>query len=649
MPLLAEDVTELERISRFERGGRSGLLGLALGRRHSRRQEDLPVGDQRFEIHGHLFAQPHNRPPDDRQHAITCAPMNPSLANLHDTPRGPVPSGSTLAPPDIPAPSPTPPATFVRLPRRHRRFAPVAAAILVAHLPMLAATPLSANQLAKRPRALDGPPPRAPGQRRTTRTRRDGFPQTINRYVRINGELVPSDDWILNGRGLGSALDDPDEDGGKDFPARSDADTHLATTSDATVASVGNGRGNHTDARTSAVTEPISLVVPSGWQPTPRPTGFYSLPVIIACSIVLALVIVVSIVGSVIWRRRRRKSRNAEEGSRVKEEKRGKLERFLGDTRKKKGKKASWRSGGRWVRGVRSGPHQPEGGLSRQSTRDSGVSLADDDARALTSSTSVSTQRRHIGQRLVARLRHPLASSSSLDGHSSAVRSSLSVATHTSTLDRTLSHSSSLASRRTAPHETLAPTPTITVDPPLSPEAGPAPPDEVVSPPAYRSHSAPPTAASSSTRLSEKQRAQPSTRVVEASAIESEPSIDPSTYSAHLATDDKAVLASLRRHAVELPSALGTAPLADDEDELDEDGFERFIDHEQEERIERLAEEGTSGALPAPSRMVVRTFEFPTTGESPPLRTDERDEVQSNELLDLASAPPEEEEEEEEI
>lgn len=108
---------------------------------------------------------------------------------------------------------------------------------------------------------------------------------------------------------------------------------------------------------------------------------------------------------------------------------------------------------------------------------------------------------------------------------------------------------------------------------------------------------------------------------------EEEAPVDPTLFSAHLATDDKAVLARLREQAAAQsstsPTAVGSssstalAPEASapvDEDEVDEDGFERLPRHPAASLPAPSAP--PPSLLPPPSRPVDLAFDYTTSSPS---------------------------------
>ncbi|GAA5970775.1 hypothetical protein JCM21900_000353 [Sporobolomyces salmonicolor] len=62
-----------------------------------------------------------------------------------------------------------------------------------------------------------------------------------------------------------------------------------------------------------------AVLIPSGWQATPRETNYYAVPIIIAMSVLVAVVVVGAILGSVFWRRKKRRRRDVEKDAMVQE------------------------------------------------------------------------------------------------------------------------------------------------------------------------------------------------------------------------------------------------------------------------------------------------------------------------------------------
>lgn len=454
------------------------------------------------------------------------------------------------------------------------------------------------------------------------------------------------------------------------------------------------GLANHA-AASAAVTTSIS--VPEGWRPVQRATNLYAVPIIITISVLVALAVAGTIVGSVVWRKRRRirqRGLRLREPGEDKGEKggRARIKKMVGRMKRAKGPAGGEddQAGGDEGRPVSTRSQRTTTAIAvgsagrlrerrrRRAARASQAAEEDHEA-----STALTSGSRSVPETLTARLSARMRASlegppdhrspstvfsrdlarvdtrsstgsadtlsrigSAYDGtslrtipsHSSHTASCDLLALQSSTLDVSLSTSTSSSLHRTGSRDSPGlPLPATTPSPSLATSTfgqflhGVEAALPSFGPPAYRPNS---STIQATTRLTssllgrssrqqsrravpDEERAEPllwpeekrQLRAAQAAEAEastsrrsegveppaheehSEPAIDRSAYSAHIATDDKAVLARLRERAqaVEVvdgagqaegsqPAALrvlaeASAPHAED-DEVDEDGFE---------------------------------------------------------------------------
>lgn len=575
----------------------------------------------------------------------------------------------------------------------------------------------------------------------------------IARFEEINRWWLDGSAWSLNGRSGGllptassaSANDDDDDDDKADKNFGVIVSTTHDAYSSATVLA------DNTAAATGS-----SISLPRGWEPRSRPTSFYAIPVIIAMSLIVSVMLIGVIVGTVIWRRKARtgnaggragdaekgKGRRKKKGAAAKESAiDGMVNKIAGKMGKgrKKGQTGSDAGGGSVsgsVAGRAAGVEDRSVSRLRQrrARRQSSGTAADrvdDEAAPLTRTASSLADAPHntLTARLATRLRASVARTPpspapnpsvvfSRDVRRTRTQSTASSPAPSRRSSLALSRTSSLASvnsRRTLPEIEEPSTLGQPADPPLTlpaPLASPTPSSStefgllfpstlpVLGPPAYRPNS---STIQSTSRLTQsilplpavvvvapeeaeenipasddenathwpnekpQRRPRPSTSSIPSppsspppppppSAPDDEPPIDRSTFAAHLATDDKTVLARLRAAAASTSSsasalASASAPPLEEAD-VDEDGFERFVPDLEEP----APSEEPSFGLPEPPRAVETSFEY---GSPRVVGTFAREGEEADdgpvpgyrprgEVMALASAPPAEWEEESE-
>ena len=477
------------------------------------------------------------------------------------------------------------------------------------------------------------PPINSPRERPRIR-KREHLEQVPTRYVLVEGELLPGEKWELFGKQSAAA---------KHFvdviavdPPRMEQNLDDSAAFSATGQ---NSASSTTDPLPSA-----TITVPDGWATTPRPTTFYAVPVIVASSLILAIFIAGGMLAGLVWRSKQRIRRHVEAGDEVLEEKWSKLDRLLG-RRKYKPKKRrivqremvqeggdavsvlSVRSvtefavgGGGRVRQRRARRRRPTNGT------DDSQNMDGDETAPLTGSTTSRPATPTIAARLAARLR-PSTADSTDSSDPPRLNPSTVFSRDLNSGPTTSTDESGSADSHSVPHSS-AETPnsppllSISTASPVIPAPDIIPPSPTgqsnfglifpvetlpqPSPPAYRPNKIVPstsrlnpltlppaaiplTTGESSEWSDEKVEERPIEPEAEletpaeeaAEEAEVEELIDPATYSAHIATDDKTVLARLRATSTLPPSRTSpletpSAPQLDGND-VDEDGFERLV------------------------------------------------------------------------
>lgn len=279
--------------------------------------------------------------------------------------------------------------------------------------------------------------------------------------------------------------------------------------------------------------------IPRGWQPRPRETDYFAVPIIIAMSVLVAIIVVGAILGSVCWRKKKRRRRDPEKdiqekgwrgvvqrvkrGGRTPKKRKRKVKKsttevdvvprasvedapvagdvaVAGDNESLRESIGSTGSGNRTPRIVRttgftavterSRPRWRGGGRRRRNVENDGTGDEDEqtaltrsDTRSTTSSAGV---RDTLTARLTARLRgsndHQERSSPStvFSRNPERNRSSSSLSNdpfpRTSTQDTQLTRSTSRSSLYTAAPPPLVPPPSILFTPADDPTLSPGPP-----------------------------------------------------------------------------------------------------------------------------------------------------------------------------
>ncbi|GAA5940095.1 uncharacterized protein JCM15063_001703 [Sporobolomyces koalae] len=117
--------------------------------------------------------------------------------------------------------------------------------------------------------------------------------------------------------------------------------------------------------------------IPRGWQTRPRETDFYAVPVIIAMSVLVAIFVVGAILGSVCWRKKKRRRRDPEKDVVLEKGWRGLVQRATGATRPSKSKKRRSRKAKRPVRATEGHAGQQEEPIEERHVAADAQSLRD--------------------------------------------------------------------------------------------------------------------------------------------------------------------------------------------------------------------------------------------------------------------------------
>lgn len=366
----------------------------------------------------------------------------------------------------------------------------------------------------------------------------------------------------------------------------------------------------------SALDSAATSALPTGWDIPARGSSYYATEIIIVISVVLALLVVTAIFGTVLWRKKQRMIKMKE--SAVEEEEEDKSERNGGGggsvrERRRRRRSRSHRSRGTGAGGSETGQsitRRSAGASTSRHTR-SDSTRVDAEDRAITDSPSLRLQPLPVTAE--SSLSSASQQSSSVVGTPLAPLTISTTPNPTSTLLLTASTLQSLELQIATPIDPLDPPPPISplsALPPLTtlssiardnfgltalPES-----TGIIGPPAYisapvisvSSSSSSPTppgpvaALSPSSVERERERWEneklrrasvvglPNTSPILEQRVEEEEHIDVATYSAHVATDDKATLARLTAISSEGPvpsssSAVPTAPEAADDDEFE--------------------------------------------------------------------------------
>ena len=461
----------------------------------------------------------------------------------------------------------------------------------------------------------------------------------------------PTTAWTLNGKTGAGRL--------AAYPTNAPAGTvmqdnfDVAASSAVSASSISFTRASASTPSASSASASSSVsskfVVPAGWAAKSRKTDYYAVPIIISTSVILAVIVIGAIVGSVVWRRKARidgrkaERRDPEKALAAK----GVVGRALAKVRKGKGKAKGSADGGSDA--GRASPVVASGRLRQRRprrARPARVDAPDDENTALTRSVSSGSHAPPdtLTHRLATRLRlkssAPASEASPTVVFSNGSPLTRSRSTLGLTLSRTSSHQSSLGQPADRPSSLRAPPPapaSPSLSSPSSTFGGlfaldgslPAP-----GPPAYRPSS---STIGTTTRLTSsilpsrrvpppvddelrwpEEKVRPPSRSPTPVASTSapppppppvdEPEPDehpPEPFAAHLATDDKALLALIAQQASSSASSSaerlqGTAPDAD----VDPDGFERF------EPETETPPDSTSTMLPLPPAAVRTAFDF---------------------------------------
>ncbi|GAA6061817.1 hypothetical protein JCM10212_001123 [Sporobolomyces blumeae] len=152
------------------------------------------------------------------------------------------------------------------------------------------------------------PPPLAP-----SRSKR----QVPAKYEYSDGEWVLDTAWTLRGstpstrptatRQQATAM-------AENFDLVDSSGTASESASSTRSAPVSSTRSPYptTPAQHAAAAASSTVSIPAGWQSRPRETDYYAVPVIIAMSVLVAIAVVGAILGSVCWRKKKRRRRDVE-------------------------------------------------------------------------------------------------------------------------------------------------------------------------------------------------------------------------------------------------------------------------------------------------------------------------------------------------
>ncbi|GAA5987105.1 hypothetical protein JCM5350_003760 [Sporobolomyces pararoseus] len=109
------------------------------------------------------------------------------------------------------------------------------------------------------------------------------------------------------------------------IPSSSSSTTTLPSTTTTSV---------HTPAfNQHAYASASDVPIPRGWQTRPRETDYYAVPIIIAMSVLVAIIVVIAILGSVCWRKKKRRRRDPEKDFVQEKGWRGIVQRATGKSR----------------------------------------------------------------------------------------------------------------------------------------------------------------------------------------------------------------------------------------------------------------------------------------------------------------------------
>lgn len=119
--------------------------------------------------------------------------------------------------------------------------------------------------------------------------------------------------------------------------------------------------------------------IPRGWQTRPRETDYYAVPIIIAMSVLVAIIVVIAILGSVCWRKKKRRRRDPEKDFIQEKGWRGIVQRATRggqrgrpeEKRRRKAKKSAAAETATAAGAVVTDPGRPDDGGDAQSLRES--------------------------------------------------------------------------------------------------------------------------------------------------------------------------------------------------------------------------------------------------------------------------------------
>ncbi|GAA5890447.1 hypothetical protein JCM5296_005049 [Sporobolomyces johnsonii] len=171
----------------------------------------------------------------------------------------------------------------------------------------------------------------------------------LPKYEYESGSWVIDRTWTLRGsvgrQGTARVAATAMEDNVYSLLSSSSVSTVASSTRPSTEASVTptSTRSPTNAQRNSSPSK--TVLIPSGWQATPRETSYYAVPIIIAMSVLVAVVVVGAILGSVFWRRKKRRRRDVEKDALVPEKGwRGIVQKAVhGSGGRRKGRKKSKR------------------------------------------------------------------------------------------------------------------------------------------------------------------------------------------------------------------------------------------------------------------------------------------------------------------
>ncbi|SCV67534.1 BQ2448_5145 [Microbotryum intermedium] len=103
-----------------------------------------------------------------------------------------------------------------------------------------------------------------------------------------------------------------------------------------------------------ATSTPKQITIPDGWKSIPRETNYYAVPVIVAISVLVAILVITTVVGSAIWRRKKHKRKRKHPG----EIEKGRVSKILekvglGSLTPRRARGGTKRQGGAAVKSIR--------------------------------------------------------------------------------------------------------------------------------------------------------------------------------------------------------------------------------------------------------------------------------------------------------